>query len=215
MAEPQSGPEVAKVIPASQSGPEVATVILAGGRGRRLGGVDKPAVLVRGRSLLAAALAAAAGGPIVVVGPARDLPTGVLSAIEQPAGGGPASALAAGFRVLPSLGPTALVAVLAADLPGITAGTLTRLRAVLLAAAPESAGVVLLDATGHRQQLISIWRRTALASALGRRESWHGVSMRELLSGLAVLEVPGSADESADIDTPADLRRWQGSPKRD
>jgi hypothetical protein len=30
-----------------------------------------------------------------------------------------------------------------------------------------------------------------------------------------VLEVPGSADESADIDTPADLRRWQGSPKRD
>jgi molybdopterin-guanine dinucleotide biosynthesis protein A len=200
-------------------------VILAGGRGRRLGGTDKPALLVGGRSLLAAALAAAADGPIVVVGPERDLPPGVRSAIERPVGGGPAAALAAGFRALPPLGPGALVAVLAADLPGITASTLARLRAALLTgpvvagadgvggsgAVGESgaAGAVLVDPTGHRQQLIGVWRQAALSAALARRRSWHNISVRELLSGLPVIEVPAAGGETDDIDTPDDLRRWQ------
>jgi len=193
-------------------GPEYAAVILAGGRGRRMGGTDKPALVVGGRSLLAAALAAVIGGPIVVVGPDRELPPGVRSTIEEPAGGGPAAAVAAGVRALPPLGKGALVAVLAADLPGISVGTLARLRAAL-AAQPDSVGAMLVDRAGHRQQLIGVWRYGALAAAITRRESWHNVSVRELLSGLLVAEVPGAADESDDIDTPEDWQRWQGSPE--
>ncbi|MEP6562105.1 MAG: NTP transferase domain-containing protein [Nakamurella sp.] len=189
--------------------PGLGAVILAGGRGRRLGGADKPALLVAGRSLLAVALAAADGGPIVVVGPARDLPPGVRGVREQPAGGEPAAALAAGFAALPPLSPGALVAVLAADLPGIAAGTVARLRTALPASGP-AAGAVLVDATGHRQQLIGVWRRAALASALARRDSWHNIAVRELLAGLPVIEVPGAASETHDIDTPADLRQWHG-----
>jgi molybdopterin-guanine dinucleotide biosynthesis protein A len=208
-----SGP-AAQVLADRGSLPGFASVILAGGRGRRLGGTDKPALQVAGRSLLDTALAAAAGGPIVVVGPARELPAGVLSTIEQPSGGGPAAAVAAGFQALPALGPDALIALLAADLPGISAGTVSRLRSALRAAHPELAGAVLLDTTGRRQQLISLWRREALAGALDRRDTWHGASVRDLIAGLPVVEIPGSAGESDDIDTPDDLQRWKGSDLR-
>jgi molybdopterin-guanine dinucleotide biosynthesis protein A len=167
-------------------------------------------LLVGGRSLLSAALAAAAGGPIVVVGPTRELPPGVRSAVEKPAGGGPAAAVAAGFQALPPLGPDALVAVLAADLPGISADTLARLRAELVGH-PDADGAELVDASGRRQQLIGVWRHAALAAALARRDSWHNGSVRELLSGLLVIEVAGTGGESDDIDTSDDLQRWLGS----
>ena len=95
-------------------------MILAGGRGRRLGGRDKPALLVGDRSLLDIAIDAAGDCPIVVVGPARDLPAGVLAATRGPARRWP------GGRASPPGSPRcrrspagALIAVLAADLPGI------------------------------------------------------------------------------------------------
>ena len=75
-----------------------AAVILAGGQGRRLGGRDKPALLVGGRTLLDRALDAVSGVPVVVVGPPRALPAGVFRVAEDPPGGGPAAAVAAGLR---------------------------------------------------------------------------------------------------------------------
>ena len=56
----------------------VAAIVLAGGAGRRLGGADKAALDVGGRTLLERALAAVSGVPTVVVGPARPLPPGVF-----------------------------------------------------------------------------------------------------------------------------------------
>ena len=50
-----------------------AGIVLAGGRGSRLGGVDKPALTVAGTALIERALAALAGVRTVVVGPARAL----------------------------------------------------------------------------------------------------------------------------------------------
>ena len=205
-----------------------AAVILAGGQGRRLGGRDKPALVVDGRALLDRALEAVPGIPVVVVGPPRTLPAGVVSAAEDPPGGGPAAAVAAGFAALPELPADAIVAVLAADLPGIDASTLARLCAALLAgsgdpdrcdpdsgvlqrADPDRAdpgGAVLLDPSGHRQYLIGVWRHGTLAAAIARRQRWHDAPLRDLLAPIRVVEVPGSDREAADIDTPADLRRW-------
>jgi molybdenum cofactor guanylyltransferase len=187
-----------------------AAVILAGGRGQRLGGLDKPALQVDGRPLLDLALDAARGGPIVVVGPPRALPAGVLGAIEDPPGGGPAAGVAAGFAALPELPDGAFVAVLAADLPGIAASTVDRLSAALSAEIQGSTdGAVLLDPGGRRQYLIGVWRHGALQAAIGRRASWHDAALRELLAPISVIQVAGSDHEAADIDTPSDLGRWQ------
>ena len=69
---------------------------------------------------------------------------------------------------------------------------------------------MLLDPAGRRQQLIGVWRHAALAAALARRESWHNVSVRELLSDLPVIEIPGASGETDDIDTPDRSAQWQG-----
>jgi len=185
-----------------------AAVILAGGQGRRLGGQDKPALLVGGRPLLDRALEAVADWPIVVVGPPRTLPAGVRTAAEDPPGGGPAAGVAAGFAALPDLPDSAIVAVLAADLPGIDVATISRLSDALSASSGAD-GAVLLDPTGRRQYLIGVWRCGALLAAIARRPEWHDRPLRELLEPISVIEIPGSDREAADIDTPSDLRRWQ------
>src|SRR5207253_721892 len=85
-------------------------IVLAGGRARRLGGVDKPALLVGGRSMLATAVAALGEACLVtVVGPEVT--------------GGPVAAVAAGLRD----GTAAAVVVLAADLPFVTVEVVNRL----------------------------------------------------------------------------------------
>jgi len=73
-----------------------AAVILAGGRGRRLGGVDKPALRIGEHSLLDIAIDAVSGAVnrpiIVVVGPSRELsrwrPPGCAAVTFPPLGPG-------------------------------------------------------------------------------------------------------------------------------
>jgi molybdenum cofactor guanylyltransferase len=68
--------------------PEFDTVILAGGRARRMGGADKPALTVGNEPMLVSvARAAAAAGTrrLIVVGPRREGP--VLEALTAVAGG--------------------------------------------------------------------------------------------------------------------------------
>lgn len=198
-----------------------AAVIVAGGRGSRLGGLDKPGLRLGDRTLLEIAMSAVGDCPIVVVGPDRGLPTGVIGTVEDPPGGGPAAAVAAGIAAMPPLPDNAMVALLAADLPGMTAGTVTGLCAALTAATLDAAaepagqqqkspdGAVLVDAAGRRQYLAGVWRFAALAAAAGNRPSWHGVALRELLAPIRTIDVAGSESETADVDTPADWRRWQ------
>jgi len=193
-----------------------AAVILAGGDGRRLGGLDKPGLRVGDRSLLEIAIAAVRGGlpdpTVVVVGPFRQLPDDVVQVREDPPGGGPAAAVAAGVAALPNPEPGVLVAVLAADLPGITAGVVNRLAAVLSSSrsgGDPTGGAVLVDPSGHRQYLAGVWRYSELSAAVGRRPGWAGAALRELLAPIEVIEMLGSEQETADVDTPADWRRWQ------
>lgn len=189
--------------------PRLAAVILTGGTGARLGGADKAALEVDGRTLLEHALAATATATeVVVVGP--EVPTGrpVTWTREDPPGGGPAAGVLAGLDALGE--QPELVCLLAVDMPRFTAGTLARLVDVLLAR-PEADAACLGDEAGHRQWLAGVYRRGALAAAdPPRREDRHGMSMRRLVGALRVATVPAVEDEARDVDTWDDLRDLRG-----
>src|SRR5436190_16078048 len=129
-----------------------AAIVLAGGGGRRLGGTAKPERPVGGVPMLTRVLGAVAdASPLVVVGQPRLaplLPLGARLTMEEPAGGGPVAALAAG---LTQLGPTQLaptpdlVALFAADLPFLTGATVALLCRTVEAS--DTSGAVLLDDT--------------------------------------------------------------------
>ncbi|WP_432983443.1 molybdenum cofactor guanylyltransferase [Dactylosporangium sp. CA-233914] len=199
------------------SAPALAAIVLAGGRGRRLGGVDKPMVAVGGVPMLARVVSALMEGgaaPIVVVGPVREgMPAGVRVVREEPAGGGPAAAVGAGIGEVaaggrggpPGVGGLGLVAVVAADLPFLS-GRAVR---VLVDAVGERDGALFVDGDGRRQLLCGVWRVAALVEAVGQMERLEGASLRRLVGGLDVAEVAWAGERPPyfDCDTEDDLRR--------
>jgi molybdopterin-guanine dinucleotide biosynthesis protein A len=184
-----------------------AAVILAGGAARRLGGAVKPLLTIEGSALLTRVLAAASDTePRIVVGPGRlrpELPAGTALTCEQPPGAGPVAAIRAGLALVP---PTAAaVAILAADLPFLTAGTLGALRTALETSGGDVA--VLLDAEGRRQNLVAVWHVGALRAALSLTVS---PAVRDLFSQVRVTETPSTPDPRPawfDCDTPEELAR--------
>ena len=122
---------------------------------------------------------------------------------------------------------TEVVALLAADLPYLTAQAVARLLAALdepaldgLASAldapaldrpaPAIDGAVLVDGAGRRQLLCGAWRVPALRARLSALGAPAGQAMRRLVDGLAVVEVRLPASEPPpwyDCDTEDDLRR--------
>ncbi|WP_433536262.1 molybdenum cofactor guanylyltransferase [Micromonospora sp. CA-249363] len=110
-----------------------AAVVLAGGAARRMGGVDKAALPIGGRSMRDRVLAAVGdAAPRVLVGPGDGVPDGVRVTREDPPGGGPVAAMAAGLALLDP--DTTLVALLAADLPLLTRAAIGDLLTHLAAA---------------------------------------------------------------------------------
>jgi molybdopterin-guanine dinucleotide biosynthesis protein A len=191
-----------------------SALILAGGAGRRLGGRDKPALSVGGTPMLDRVLAAVAGAAErVVVGPDNlVVPDGVRRVSEQPPGGGPVAAIAAGLPLV----TTDQVALLAADLPFLTPDAVAGLRTALAAQAAVD-GVVFVDGDGQRQTLCGVWRAGALRERLRRLEPdgpFAGRSLRDLLAGLRVGEAvhrAGGPPPWYDCDTQAELdqaERW-------
>ena len=181
-------------------------LVLAGGAGRRLGGVDKAGLEVGGSTLLDRVLDALADADrVVVVGPERPAGRAVTWTREQPPGGGPAAALAAGLDHVCA----GAVVLVAADLALLDRPTVARLRA----AAEGHDGALLVDDTGRRQLLAGCWRSGALRSAVARvaaeRGGLDGVAVRALLDGLDAAEVgpDGSTPVWLDCDTPEDLQR--------
>jgi molybdopterin-guanine dinucleotide biosynthesis protein A len=180
-------------------------VVLAGGTAARMGGVDKAALEVHGVTLLERALAAVvAAAEVVVVG--EQVPTSrpVTWTVEDPPRGGPAAGLLAAldrFDISP-----ALVAVLAVDMPKVTAATVARLT---WAVEGDSAvdGAVLVDRAGRRQTLAAVYRFAALSAARPPQPGQqHGLSMRRLVDRLRLAEVAPVGDEARDVDTWDDLR---------
>ncbi|MFW0790132.1 NTP transferase domain-containing protein [Gordonia sp. CPCC 205333] len=177
-------------------------IILAGGRGSRMGGVDKPSLRIGGRTLLDVALAAVSGARrIAVVGPARDLDPAILQVREDPPGSGPVFAVTAGLAALESDGTVGDydVAVLAADIPFLSAADLDTLsRARQDARAPAAFA---LDSSGQMQYLVGMWRGSALRDSLSQAT---GPAMRGLIPAGAI---GVTLDDRAvsDVDTAADL----------
>ncbi|MGB9248644.1 MAG: NTP transferase domain-containing protein, partial [Mycobacterium sp.] len=78
-----------RLAPNTASRRPLRAIVLAGGASKRLG-ADKPEQRVGGRRLLDIALAAVADADaVVVVGPPRDVPAGVVVVCEEPPGRGP------------------------------------------------------------------------------------------------------------------------------
>ncbi|MHA3702547.1 DUF6457 domain-containing protein [Jatrophihabitans sp. YIM 134969] len=178
--------------------PEADLLVVAGGPATRLGGLDK-ALLRRpdGRTVLEGLLAAPVAGHRVVVGPERAVAGVDVWTREDPPGGGPVAALAAG---LPHVSAAAVV-LLAGDLPA-GGGAVP---ALLAALGDHDAAVV--EAGGRRQWLLAVWRTAALRGSLHRVGDPAGARVRALYDGVDVVGVADSGGWSDDLDTPADVER--------
>lgn len=178
----------------------MAGIVLAGGTARRLSGVDKPMLDVGGSPLLCRAITALRDTrPLIVVGPGRPGLPDVTWTREEPPGGGPVAALAAGLAVVPP--GCQVVVVLAGDLAGVRPSTVDK----LVGAIGAADGAVLADADGRRQWLIGAWLSEKLRAAMPVTPA--GASLRGVLGTLSIVTVPESPGESADVDTAADLDR--------
>ena len=184
-------------------------LVLAGGRGSRLGGSDKAALVVAGRPLLDRVLDATLSAEhVVLVGPVTP-PDGVVVTSEEPPGGGPVAGIAAGVAALEALPADApWLLVLAVDQPQAAAAAHAVLSA--LDQVPDAVDVVChRDHGGHPQWLLAAYRRGRLDQALRRHGSGHGVSVRALVADLRFSHVEAGSEHVGDIDTWADHRAWE------
>ncbi|WP_084102159.1 molybdenum cofactor guanylyltransferase [Demequina sp. NBRC 110051] len=178
----------------------VDAIVLTGGRGSRLGGADKGALTLGGRTLLARTLAAASSARATVVVGARDgIPEDMLTAREEPPFAGPVAAIAAGLAALPSP-PADRVLVLACDMPFAAEAV-----GELLAGGGAD-GAWAVDQEGREQPLLAVYRRDALAGALDALDSVVNAPMRALTATLTMTPIAvGRA--ALDADTWDDVER--------
>lgn len=188
---------------------EHAAIILAGGRGARLGGVAKPLVEVGGRTMLQAALSAAAGAQEVVVVGDVPVPPGVLQTVEDPPRSGPAAGLAAGVRALTVEAPWVLV--LASDLPGVERAVPTLLEA---AAGVSSDAVCFHDEQNHPQWMLAVYRTPALRAAIESQETTD-LPLRRLVAPLTMTTIPGDSAAITDCDTWEDIEAARAADQKE
>lgn len=178
----------------------VGGVVLAGGAGRRMGGIDKAALVVGGVTLLDRVLAAARPvcDQLVVVGPRRatEVP-GVAFVREAEPGGGPVPAVLAGLRAAPGCDT---LLVLATDLPLLRPDHLRRLLAALDAPGSEAAASA---EVGGPNPLLAAYRAPELAARAAAMELGPGAPARRLLPGSPVLVDLGPG--SFNVNRPEDL----------
>ena len=194
----------------------VAGLLLTGGSSRRMGR-PKAALPSRHhgecRSLAqrTAAILVGVTGPVLEVGPGY---SGLPHVSEDPPGGGPLMAVAAGARELLSIGSTGPAVVLATDMPLLEAGLVE-----WLAAHPAPRSVIPVVG-GVAQPLCARYDRNALDAAVAITER-GGRAMKDLLS--AVDHTLAGPEEWAghgidaswftDADTPGDLEACAGEER--
>lgn len=181
-------------------------VVLAGGGSRRLGR-DKLAVDIGATSVLDRLLGGVAatlpGVPIVCVGPPRTTVQDVQWCQEQPAGGGPAAALASALASRPASSlSSGLAAVLAGDLP-FGADALPELTAATADDRGAADAWLAVDGQHVLQPLLGVYRCASLRTALAG--GGVGRSVRSLLAGMGVRGVAVPARALLDVDTEQDV----------
>jgi molybdenum cofactor guanylyltransferase len=184
----------------------VPGLLLTGGASRRMG-TDKASLVVAGARLAdrSTRVLTEVCTPVLEVGPGY---TRLDAVREEPPGGGPLVAIAAGGRALRDRGLSGPAVVLAVDLPLVTAAALAFLRDF---PGPDT---VVPFVAGQPQPLCARFSAEALertSEAVARGED----SVRRFLASLPRVQWVGPrmwggvADERAfaDVDTPEDLDR--------
>jgi molybdopterin-guanine dinucleotide biosynthesis protein A len=182
-------------------------IVLAGGAGERLGGADKATIEIAGATLLERTLDATRGAvATVVVGPAREVRAGVLVVQEEPPGGGPVAAVAAGLRASVSESATHIVVVLACDMPLIDTAALDSLVRELVDREDVDAALY-VDSDGRSQYLAAAYRRGRLSDAIEANGDVEGASMHAVVARLTAAEIAAHPDLTLDCDTWQDVER--------
>jgi molybdopterin-guanine dinucleotide biosynthesis protein A len=177
-----------------------AAIILAGGRGSRLGGVDKAGIELGGRTLLDWSLDAVIDArEVVVVGTPVPTERPVTFVRESPRYGGPVAGMLTGLDALQRV--PAYVGVVAVDMPHLTHGTWRR----LLDAASGADGARLIGPDGHWQLALAL-ATARLQEVRPDYEGQHDHPLTALLGRLDLASVPAQGREHEDIDTWEDLR---------
>ena len=190
-------------------------VVLAGGASRRMGEVDKRAVLVDDRPLLAAAVEAARTvcDEVLIAAGAHDPPPTVAGARvvhDRAPDGGPLAGIEAGLRAA----AFEQVLVLAGDHPAAAPAVLADLLARLTA--DEHLDAVVLGTDHGPQPLVGAYR-SSVADEVGRLLDRGQRRARALLDALRVEVVEVAAwhdldpggETAIDLDTPAELAAWR------
>lgn len=193
------------------SAPRIAAVILAGGGGMRLGGVDKAALRVGGRTLLERVLERVAGqaGPVALAlpgGDSRSAPDGVAviaDTLDPP--GGPLGGLAAAGQWVAGLNarPDAVLSV-PVDAPFIPLDLAVRAFELLAADVLAVAGAH----SGNIYPLSALWRPDALGALpahLDTTEDRRVFGFLETLNWRPLAFPADAPNPFANANTPRDL----------
>lgn len=140
---------------------------------------------------------------VIVVGPPRLIQHSVRWVREDPPGGGPVTAIAAGLSVCRA----PYVGIFAADLPFLSAETVHRLWTTLAESGTRYDGAVVVDADGREQWLAAVYRREALAARIADQEAagLHGLPLRRVVHDLRLLRITAAGQTALDCDTWEDV----------
>ena len=183
--------------------PRVQAVILAGGTARRMGGISKADVPIKGKRMLDYLLEDLAAQQItsvtVVAPPSVQLPPGVQRSLEDPPLGGPVAGIGAGLACLRPA--KELTLLLSCDAP---------LAARCL---PALAGALIHDGAvayheGYRQLLVGLYRTEKLRDAVAPGgQGLRDISVKRALAGLDLTTCPITW-LATDLDTLGDVENF-------
>jgi len=175
-------------------------IVLAGGRGSRLGGIDKGSLEFDGETLLSRTIRAVSGASRVVVVGDVDVP-GAIAVREEPRFSGPAAAIGAGLAHVQA----PYVLVVGCDQPFLADAI-----GPLLEGASVGDGAIASDLTGRRQHLLAVLRTESLRESARSQPTLVDLSVRKLLAPLDLREVILPARATLDVDTWHDRERAEG-----
>jgi molybdopterin-guanine dinucleotide biosynthesis protein A len=139
---------------------------------------------------------------VIVVGPERPTRYAVKWVREDPPGGGPVAAIAAGLAACSA----EYVGVFAADLPFLNAATVHSLWTTL-ANSDDQDGAVAVDENGREQWLTAVYRRDALLAKIADQgaDNLRGLPLRRLVEDLRLLRIMPTGQAVLDVDTWEDV----------